>query len=215
MDTLQSVAMAAGLAWASGIRLYAVLFVTGLVGMMGWVVLPEHIRILEHPLVLGAAGFMLFVEFFADKIPGVDTIWDIAHTFVRIPAGAALAAGVFGADSTVMTLVAGILGGMLATGSHFTKTGSRVLINTSPEPWSNWGASLGEDALVMTALWAALKYPLVLLALLALFLVIALWLLPRLFRAIVGLLRRMGLLLAPRRPQASAPPASPVPPAAP
>jgi hypothetical protein len=215
MDTLQSVAMAAGLAWASGIRLYAVLFVTGFVGMMGWVALPEHIRILEHPLVLGAAGFMVFVEFFADKIPGVDTIWDIAHTFVRIPAGAALAAGVFGADSTVMTLVAGILGGMLASGSHLTKTGSRVLINTSPEPWSNWGASLGEDALVMTALWAALKYPLVLLALLALFLLVALWLLPRLFRAIVGLLRRMGLLLAPQRPQSSAQPASPAPPATP
>src|SRR5690242_523224 len=144
-DTWQLVAVAAALGFASGLRLYAVLFVVGAAGFLGWVDLPSGLAALAHPLVLAASGFMCFVEFFADKIPGVDTLWDAVHTLIRIPAGAALAAGVFGDSSSAMMLAAAILGGTLAAGSHFTKAASRAVINTSPEPFSNWGASLNED----------------------------------------------------------------------
>ncbi|MGB8337711.1 MAG: DUF4126 domain-containing protein [Burkholderiales bacterium] len=192
MDNLQSIALAAGLGWASGIRLYAVLFIVGLVGKMGWAVLPQSMQVLSHPLLMGATGFMLFVEFFADKIPGLDTIWDAVHTFIRIPAGAALAASMAGADSTVMTLVAGILGGAMATGSHLTKAGSRALINTSPEPVTNWTASLTEDALVVGGLWTMFTHPAVFLVGLGIFIILAIWLLPKLWRALKSIFSRIN-----------------------
>jgi hypothetical protein len=182
LDTLQLLALAAALGWASGIRLYAVLFVVGALGYFGWFDLPAHLRVLAHPLVLSAAGFMVFVEFFADKIPGVDTLWDLAHTLVRIPAGAALAASVFGDSPPAWTLAAGIVGGTLAAGSHFTKAGARLALNTSPEPFSNLAASLGEDLLVGVLLYLALAHPLALLVLLAALLGLTLWLLPKLWR---------------------------------
>ena len=146
----QLVALAAALGWASGIRLYAVLFIVGGLGYLGVVDLPGGLAVLAHPWVLAASGFMFCVEFFADKIPGVDSLWDIVHTFIRIPAGAALAASVFGDSSAAATLAAAILGGSLAAGSHFAKAGSRAVINTSPEPFSNWAASFGEDLAVGT-----------------------------------------------------------------
>jgi hypothetical protein len=192
MDNLQSIALAAGLGWASGIRLYAVLFIVGLVDKMGWAALPQSMHVLSHPLVMGATGFMLFIEFFADKIPGLDTIWDAVHTFIRIPAGAALAASMAGADSTVMTLVAGILGGAMATGSHVTKAGSRALINTSPEPVTNWTASLTEDALVVGGLWTMFAHPAVFLVGLGIFIILAIWLLPKLWRALKSIFSRIN-----------------------
>ncbi len=192
MDNLQSIALAAGLGWASGIRLYAVLFIVGLVDKMGWATLPQSMHVLSHPLVMGATGFMLFVEFFADKIPGLDTIWDAVHTFIRIPAGAALAASMAGADSTVMTVVAGILGGAMATGSHVAKAGSRALINTSPEPVTNWTASLTEDALVVGGLWAMFAHPAVFLVGLGIFMILAIWLLPKLWRALKSIFSRIN-----------------------
>ena len=150
-DTLAIVALAAALGWASGIRLYAVLFIVGGLGYprLGRAAAAGS-RVLAHPLVLAASGFMCFVEFFADKIPGVDSVWDVVHTFVRIPAGAALAASVFGDSPAAATLAAAILGGTLAAGSHFTKSGARAVINTSPEPFSNWAASFGEELAVGT-----------------------------------------------------------------
>ena len=129
-DTWQLVALAAALGWASGLRLYAVLFIVGGVGYLGVVDLPAGLNVLAHPLVLVASGFMCFVEFFADKIPGVDSAWDVVQTFVRIPAGAALAASVFGDSSTAWMLAAAILGGTLAAGSHLTKTGGRAGCST-------------------------------------------------------------------------------------
>ena len=182
LDTLQLVALAAALGWASGLRLYAVLFIVGALGYLGWFELPPHLTVLAHPLVLTASGFMVFVEFFADKIPGVDTLWDLVHTLVRIPAGAALAASVFGDSPPAWTLAAGILGGTLAAGSHFTKAGARMAINTSPEPFSNWAASFGEDLLVGMLLNLALAHPLLLLLVLAALLALTAWLLPTLWR---------------------------------
>jgi hypothetical protein len=185
------IALAAALGWASGIRLYAVLFVVGVLGYLDWFDLPSHLRVLSHPLVLAASGFMLFVEFFADKIPGVDTLWDLAHTLVRIPAGAALAASVFGDSPPAWTLAAAIVGGTLAAGSHFTKAGARMAINTSPEPFSNWAASFGEDLLVGVLIYLALAHPIAFLALLVLLLALTVWLLPKLWRFLRGFVERL------------------------
>jgi hypothetical protein len=191
LDTWQLVALAAALGWASGIRLYAVLFIVGGLGYLGWFELPPHLSVLAHPLVLWASGFMVFVEFFADKIPGVDTLWDVAHTLVRIPAGAALAAAVFGDSPPAWTIAAAIIGGTLAAGSHFTKAGARMAINTSPEPFSNWAASFSEDLLVGVMLYLALAHPVVFFVVLALLLAAVVWLLPKLWRFIRVSLSRL------------------------
>ncbi len=166
LDTAQLLAIAAALGWASGLRLYAVVFLTGLAGTLGWIELPTGLKLLQSPLMLSASGFMLFVEFFIDKIPGLDTLWDLVHTLVRIPAGAALAAAVFGADQSSWAMAAALMGGTLAATSHIAKATTRAAVNTSPEPFSNVGMSLLGDALVPTALWLSWTHPLVFAALL-------------------------------------------------
>jgi hypothetical protein len=167
---LPELAIAAALAWGSGLRAYAVIFAVGFAGALGWWELPEHLRLVQHPLVLGASGFMTAVEFFADKLPWVDSLWDAVHSFIRIPAGAALAAAVFGDSGVAVALAAAIVGGTLTAGVHLAKAGSRAAINTSPEPFSNWGASLAEDAIVPVGLWLSIVHPLLFFVLLALFL---------------------------------------------
>ena len=168
---LPDLAVAAALAWGAGLRAYFVIFLVGIAGTLGWVPLPEHLQVLQHPLVLGASGFMTLVEFFADKLPWLDSVWDALHGFIRIPAGAALAGAVFGDAGAAVALAAALLGGTLAAGTYFTKAGTRAAINTSPEPFSNWTASLAEDAIVPTGLWLAVAHPLVFFALLAAFMV--------------------------------------------
>ena len=159
LDTSHLLAIAAALGWASGLRLYLVVFLTGLAGTLGWVDLPTGLKLLQHPAMLGASGLMLFIEFFADKIPGVDSLWDLIHTVVRIPAGAALAASVFGADQSTWAMVAALLGGTLAATSHVAKATTRAAVNTSPEPFSNVAMSLLGDAAVPTALWLSWTHP--------------------------------------------------------
>ena len=183
LDTWQLLALAATLGFASGLRLYAVLFIVGAAGYLGWVDLPAGLAVLAHPLVLAASGFMCFVEFFADKIPGVDSLWDVVHTLIRIPAGAALAASVFGDASSATILAVAILGGTLAAGSHFTKAASRAVINTSPEPFSNWAASFTEDVAVGGLLWLAVAHPLAAAAVIGAMVLLMIWLLPKMFRA--------------------------------
>ena len=190
-DTWQLVALAASIGWASGLRLYAVLFIVGGLGYLGWVDLPGGLRVLAHPYVLGASGFMCFVEFFADKIPGVDSLWDVVHTLVRIPAGAALAASVFGDAPGPAMIAAAILGGTLAAGSHFAKAGSRAVINTSPEPFSNWAASFGEELAVGSVLWLAFAHPFAALLVVLLATAFAIWLIPRLWRMIRRIVDRI------------------------
>ena len=170
-DHLPELAIALALAWGSGVRLYAVLFALGLAGSLDWIELPPHLALLEHPLVLAASGFMTFVEFFADKLPWLDTLWDTVHSFIRIPAGAALAAAVFQDSGTAVALAAAILGGTVAAGAHFAKAGTRAAVNVSPEPFSNWALSLSEDLAVPFALWLAFAKPLVLIGLVVLFFV--------------------------------------------
>src|SRR5262252_5496969 len=196
LDTWQLIALAAALGWASGMRLYAVLFVVGAVGYAGWFDLPEHLTILSHPMVLAASGFMFFAEFFADKIPSFDTVWDVVHTLVRIPAGAALAAAVFGDSPPAWTLTAAILGGTLAAGSHFTKAGARMLINTSSEPFSNWAASFGEDLLAGVLIYFALAHPVAALIAVAVLAAVSLWLLPKLWRFIRSIAERIARIFS-------------------
>lgn len=198
MTTTQLFAIAAALGWASGLRLYAVLLFTGAAGALGWVQLPEGLRLLQHPLMLGASALMLFIEFFADKIPGVDSLWDVIHTVIRIPAGAALAASVFGADQATWSAVAALLGGTLAATSHVAKAATRAAANTSPEPFSNLGLSLLGDAAVPTALWLSWTHPIAFFAALAVTLVLMLgvtWMLARFLR---GLMRRIAGFFAQR-----------------
>ena len=193
-DTWQLIALAAAVGWASGIRLYAVLFIVGGLGYLGMVDLPGGLKVLAHPWVLFASGFMFAVEFFADKIPGVDSVWDFVHTFIRIPASAALAASVFGDSNAAATLAAAIMGGTLAAGSHLAKAGSRALINTSPEPFSNWSASFGEDLAVGTVLWLAFTHPIAALIVLVLILALMIWLIPKIWRFIFALIRKVAAL---------------------
>ncbi len=189
-DTTHLLAIAAALGWASGLRLYLVVFLTGLAGRLGWVELPAGLQLLQHPLLLGASGFMLCVEFLADKIPGVDSLWDVVHTLVRIPAGAALAAAVFGADHGTWALAAALLGGTLAATSHAAKASTRAAANTSPEPFSNLGLSLLGDAAVPTALWLSWQHPLVFFIALALALTVMIGLIWFFAKFLRGLFRR-------------------------
>jgi hypothetical protein len=194
MDISQTIALTMGVAWASGINLYAAILMLGYLGTTGNIDLPPGLEILTDPMVMGAAGLMYCVEFFADKIPGIDSGWDGISTFIRIPAGAILAAGAVGDVGQGAQLAAAIAGGTLATGSHATKAGSRVLINASPEPFSNWLASIGEDIAVILGLWTALYNPVLFIVLLILFILLMIWLLPRLWRGIrqvFGFIARM------------------------
>lgn len=188
---IEIIALSMGVAWASGINLYAVLLVLGLGSASGYVDLPEQLAIVENPAVIGAAGLMYMVEFVADKTPGVDSIWDSLHTLVRIPAGALLAAGAVGDVDPALAMAAAIVGGGVAASSHLTKSGSRVLINTSPEPASNWIASLAEDIAAVGAVWLALSHPWLAVLFLVLILLLTAWLLPRLLRAIRKLFSRI------------------------
>ncbi len=191
LDTTHLVALAAALGWASGLRLYAVVFFTGLAGALGWVPLPAGLQVLQQPLVLGAAGLMLAVEFLADKVPGLDSLWDGVHTLLRIPAGAALAGAVFGGDQVAWATVAALLGGTLAATSHVAKATTRAAVNTSPEPFSNIALSLAGDALVPAMLWLAVSHPLWFGTALLLFLVASVALTLVLFKFLQSLLRSL------------------------
>jgi len=181
---ITTIALTMGVAWASGINLYAALVTLGVMGATGNITLPPDLVILTDPLVIGAAGLMFAVEFIADKMPGVDTGWDSIHTFIRIPAGALLAAGAVGDVTPALSIAAALVGGGLAASTHATKAGSRVMINTSPEPFSNWTASLAEDFAVIAGLWTAVHYPWLFLILLLVFIVLMIWLLPKIWLGI-------------------------------
>ena len=202
MDVVSIIALTMGLAWASGINLYAAIATLGLLGATGHMVLPPGLEVLQHPAVIAAAGFMYWVEFFADKTPGVDTGWDTIHTFIRIPSAAILAAAAVWDVDPAMALVAGILGGTLGATSHILKAGTRVVINASPEPFSNIGMSLFEDTMVLAGMLGAVFYPVEFLVFAVLFYVAAVWLLPRIWRAVRTLWARIaGIFSGAGRPR--------------
>ena len=191
MPALPELAIAAALAWGSGLRLYACLFLVGLAGHLGWVELPQHLHLLQSPMVLAASGFMSCVEFFADKLPWVDSLWDAVHTFIRIPAGAALAAAVFGDAGGGAMLAAAIVGGSVAGGTHLGKAGARAVLNTSPEPVSNWAASLTEDAVLPAGLWLAALHPAIFFVFLGVQIILAVVLLRWILKGLALLLRKL------------------------
>ena len=195
LPLVQTVALAAGLAWASGLRLYLVLFLAGLLAHLGYLQLPENLVLLKHPLVMAASGTMLLAEFVADKVPGFDSFWDTLQTFVRIPAGGALAALSLGVADPAAMLAAGLVGGTITAGTALTKAGGRLAINTSPEPFTNWAASFGEDAMVIGGFWLMLQHPAIFLGALALFLLLLVWLLPKLWRFLRAMIGRISTFL--------------------
>lgn len=191
-DPVSLAALAGGLSWASGVRLYMALFIAGWFGRMGWVELPQALQVLESPWVMMVTGSLFAVEFLADKVPGIDSAWDAIQTFIRIPAGAVLSAAAFAEMDPALTTVAALLGGTVAAGAHFAKAGSRAVINTSPEPFSNWAASFSEEVFVVGSLLAAFFSPWLLFTFLILFFVAVFWAMPKLFRKIKWLFRRLG-----------------------
>ncbi len=196
MDSYQElisvIALTAGVGWASGINLYALVLVLGIAGATGNIQLPAELAVVQSPMVIMAAGVMYVIEFIADKVPGVDTGWDTLHTFIRIPAGAMLAAGAVGDVTPALEIAAGLMGGTLAGASHLTKASTRALINTSPEPVSNWTASISEDLLVLGGLWTMFNHPVLFLCLMVLFIALVIWLLPKLWRLIKKIFRKIG-----------------------
>ncbi|MEO9215019.1 MAG: DUF4126 domain-containing protein [Rhodanobacter sp.] len=191
MEQLPNIALAGGLAWASGIRMYATVFIAGLLARLGYVHLPDGLAVLSDTWVLVVAGVLMVGEFLADKIPAFDSVWDGVHTFIRIPVGTLLAWGVFRDSGAGAQTAAALLGGALVTGTALAKAGGRALINTSPEPFSNWGASASEDISLLGGLYLMWQHPLVLLVLLALFVLLLCWLLPKILRGLRMLLQRL------------------------
>lgn len=196
---IKTIALTMGVAWASGINLYAAILVLGILGSSGNLTLPHELMILTDPLIITAAGVMYAVEFFADKIPGVDNGWDVIHTFIRIPLGALLAAAAVGEINPSVTIAAALVGGGMAASTHAAKSGARVLINTSPEPVSNWITSLGEDAAVVLGLWTALHYPLLFIGFLIVFILLLVWLLPRIWKGVMKIYTMLVNLFRPKQ----------------
>ena len=192
LDMPSLLALAAALGWASGFRLYAVVFIVGMMGATGALALPAGLQVLTSPLVLAVAGSLMLVEFFADKVPWIDSAWDAVHTVIRVPGGALLAAGVFGADNATMGVIAGLLGGSLAATSMATKMTTRAAVNTSPEPFSNWGLSFFEDGLVVAVVWLATQHPVAFGIALVAMVVVSVLLLVVLFQFLRAVLRRVS-----------------------
>ncbi|MBN9340512.1 MAG: DUF4126 domain-containing protein [Comamonadaceae bacterium] len=192
LDMPSLLALAAALGWASGFRLYAVVFLVGMMGVAGWIALPPGLAVLQSPVVLIASGCMLLVEFFADKVPWLDSAWDAVHAFIRVPAGAVLAAGVFGADNAAMAVAAGLLGGSLSATALATKMTTRAAANTSPEPFSNWGLSFFEDGLVVAVVWLATQHPLAFGMALVVMVAVSVLLMVVLFKFLRAVVRRLS-----------------------
>jgi len=214
MGVLETLSLAMGTAWTSGINLYATIAVLGLAGSYGMIQLPPNLEVLMNPLVIGFACLMYIVEFFADKAPYFDSVWDAAHSLVRIPAGAVLAWGAVGDMNPALELVAALGGGAVATAAHGTKMATRLAINTSPEPFSNWTASVTEDVGVFVGLWAIFNHPLLMIVFVTGFTAFAVWMVPKLIRLAKRGFQKIRLWFKGEQP-ANSPPASPliVPPA--
>lgn len=197
MDAISSFALAGGLSWASGLRLYVTVFAVGMLAKFGYIHLPPTLDILSNPVVIGVTGILSMIEFLADKIPYVDSAWDSIQTFIRIPAGALLAMGAINTSDPLIATLAALLGGSLTGMTHATKAGSRALINTSPEPVTNIAASFGEEGLLLGGGWLALTQPMIFLGVLIAFIMVMIWLIPKLWRGIKMMLKNIGKVVLP------------------
>jgi len=182
MGTIEALSLAMGTAWTSGINLYATVAALGIANRMEMIHLPQNLEVLSHPGVIAIACVMYFIEFFADKVPYLDTGWDALHTFIRVPAGAILAARSLGDMNPALELMALLAGGSIALVAHGTKASARLAINASPEPFSNWAASLAEDVTVFGSLWLMFNHPIVMMVLVVLFIALVAWLMPKIYR---------------------------------
>jgi hypothetical protein len=182
MGVLETLSLAMGTAWTSGINLYATIAALGIAGNAGMIQLPPDLQALTNPLVIGVACMMYAIEFFVDKVPLVDSSWDALHTFIRIPAGAILAARAVGDTHPALELAALLAGGGVALAAHGTKATVRLAVNASPEPFSNWVASVSEDIAALGGVWLIFHHPVLMLLFVALFTAFAVWFIPRLFR---------------------------------
>ena len=192
MELIQQLALAGGLSWASGLRLYLTVFAVGLLAKFDYIVLPAALDILSNSVVIGVCAIFAVIEFLADKIPYVDSAWDSIQTFIRIPAGALLAMGAMNSSDPMIATIAALLGGSLAGATHATKSGSRALINTSPEPVSNMVASLGEESMLLTGGWLVFAHPAVFIGLLCGFVLLLCWLLPKVWRGVKSVMAGVG-----------------------
>ncbi|HVT91726.1 MAG TPA: DUF4126 domain-containing protein [Bryobacteraceae bacterium] len=186
---LSTLGFAMGSAWLSGINLYAAVLTLGLLQRFHLVSLPGELAMLRNTWVLAAAAVLYAIEFIADKIPAVDSIWDGIHTFIRVPAGAILAASAFANFDPSVRLLALLAGGGVALSSHGAKAATRVAANVSPEPFSNIALSLIEDAITFGSAGLMAFHPIVILVVVTLFVLFALWFIPKIFRALRGLFR--------------------------
>ena len=193
MELISNLALAGGLSWASGLRLYITVFAVGMMNKFGYIDLPATLDILSNPIVIAVAGILAVIEFLADKIPYVDTAWDSIQTFIRIPAGALLAMGAINTSDPITATIAALLGGSLAGATHATKAGSRALINTSPEPVSNIAASFGEESALITGGWLVFAHPAVFIGLLCGFILLLFWLLPKVWRGVKMVLSKLKI----------------------
>ena len=193
MELISNLALAGGLSWASGLRLYITVFSVGMMNKFGYIQLPATLDILSNPIVIAVAGLLAVIEFLADKIPYVDTMWDSIQTFIRIPAGALLAMGAINTSDPFIATIAALLGASLAGATHATKAGSRALINTSPEPVSNIAASFGEESALITGGWLMFAHPAVFIGILCGFIVLLFWLLPKVWRGVKMVLVKLKI----------------------
>ncbi|QQS34292.1 MAG: DUF4126 domain-containing protein [Acidobacteriota bacterium] len=187
MEWFSTISLALGTAWTSGINLYATVSILGLLQKFGATKLPGGLDVLDNWWIIGIAGGLYTVEFFADKIPYVDSVWDVFHTFIRVPAGAVVAyAATNDLDPTVWVSAA-LLGGGLAFASHGTKAAARIGANFSPEPVSNWALSLIEDGIAMIGTVLAVFAPFIIATILIVFVLFFLWFFPKVYRAVIRL----------------------------
>ncbi len=208
MGTLEALSLAMGTAWTSGINLYATVAALGIANRMEMIHLPQNLEVLSHPGVIAIACVMYLIEFFADKVPYVDSGWDALHTFIRVPAGAILAAQSLGDMNPALELMALLAGGSVALVAHGTKATARLAINASPEPFSNWFASVGEDVTVFGSIWLMFNHPIIMLVLVLTFLALVVWLIPKIYRLAKRGFQTLREKLRGIKPDQPAPPGS-------
>ncbi len=183
MDWFSTLSLAFGSAWTSGINLYATITILGILQKFGATHLPGGLDALDNWWIIGVAGFLYLIEFFADKIPYVDSVWDVIHTFIRVPAGAVVAYAATNQMDAGVSIIAGLLGGGLALSSHGTKAALRATANVSPEPISNWALSFIEDGIAIIGAFLAVFAPVLIAIVLIIFLVFFVWFMPKFVRA--------------------------------
>jgi hypothetical protein len=192
MDWFSTLTLALGSAWTSGINLYATITVLGLLQKFGVAKLPGRLDVLDNWWIIGVAGGLYIIEFFADKIPYVDSVWDVVHTFIRIPAGAIVAYAATSQLDPSIYIPAVLVGGGLSFASHGTKAAARIGANLSPEPVSNWVLSIVEDVIAFVGTVLAVFAPILMMIALAIFVLLFVWFFPRVLRAIRRLFQAIG-----------------------